>query len=37
MGGNGDHHHMVKNGVEEDFDAILDDEGAVDLLPHACR
>jgi hypothetical protein len=27
---------MVRNGVEEDFDAILDDEGAVDLLPHAC-
>jgi hypothetical protein len=43
--GHGAHHrHRDHNtgrvGVEEDFDAVLDDlkdEGAVDLPPHACR
>lgn len=32
--------HQPRNGIEEDFDAVLDDlkdEGAVDLPPHACR
>jgi regulator of nonsense transcripts 1 len=36
----GGHHHAARNGVEEDFDAVLDDlkdEGAVDLPSHACR
>jgi regulator of nonsense transcripts 1 len=34
------HHPSAKAGVDEDFDAVLDDlkdEGAVDLPPHACR
>jgi regulator of nonsense transcripts 1 len=34
------HLHSTRAGVEEDFDAVLDDlkdEGAVDLPPHACR
>jgi len=44
--GNGHAHHQhsqnhaVRNGIDEDFDAVLDDlkdEGAVDLPPHACR
>jgi regulator of nonsense transcripts 1 len=33
-------HNTGRAGVEEDFDAVLDDlkdEGAVDLPPHACR
>lgn len=42
---NGHHHdthsHAVpRNGLDEDFDAVLDDlkdEGQVDLPPHACR
>jgi hypothetical protein len=32
--------HPMQNGLDEDFDAVLDDlkdEGAVDLPPHACR
>ncbi|KAF9065727.1 hypothetical protein BDP27DRAFT_1157498, partial [Rhodocollybia butyracea] len=35
--GNNNH---TRNGIDEDFDAVLDDlkdEGAVDLSPHACR
>lgn len=39
--GNGHtHSHSIKSGLDEDFDAVLDDlkdEGAVDLPPHACR
>jgi hypothetical protein len=34
------HSHPVRNGTDEDFDAVLDDlkdEGVVDLPPHACR
>lgn len=34
------HSHPMRNGVDEDFDAVLDDlkdEGVVDLPPHACR
>ncbi|KAH7874834.1 ATP dependent helicase [Lentinula edodes] len=38
--GNGHtHSHSIKSGLDEDFDAVLDDlkdEGAVDLPPHAC-
>src|SRR3984957_1308928 len=37
---NGHHQHIIRTGVDEDFDAVLDDlkdEGAVDLPPHACR
>ena len=42
---NGHHHdthsHAVpRNGLDEDFDAVLDDlkdEGQVELPPHACR
>ncbi|KAJ3760813.1 ATP dependent helicase [Lentinula raphanica] len=38
--GNGhSHSHSLKSGLDEDFDAVLDDlkdEGAVDLPPHAC-
>ncbi|KAJ3745042.1 RNA helicase-domain-containing protein [Lentinula detonsa] len=38
--GNGHNHtNYVKIGLDEDFDAVLDDlkdEGAVDLPPHAC-
>ncbi|KAJ3866800.1 ATP dependent helicase [Lentinula novae-zelandiae] len=33
------HSHSIKSGLDEDFDAVLDDlkdEGAVDLPPHAC-
>jgi regulator of nonsense transcripts 1 len=32
--------HPIQNGLDEDFDAVLDDlkdEGVVDLPPHACR
>lgn len=32
--------HSIQNGLDEDFDAVLDDlkdEGAVDLPLHACR
>ena len=42
--GHAHHHHHTqsqpRNGIEEDFDAVLDDlkdEAAVDLPPHACR
>ena len=41
--GNGHTHHQnhsIQNGLDEDFDAVLDDlkdEGAVGLPPHACR
>lgn len=34
------HPHPVRNGLDEDFDAVLDDlkdEGILDLPPHACR
>ena len=36
------HHHnpQARNGLDEDFDAVLDDlkdEGVLDLPPHACR
>lgn len=34
------HAQAVRAGVDEDFDAVLDDlkdEGVVDLPPHACR
>jgi regulator of nonsense transcripts 1 len=34
------HAHSVRSGIDEDFDAVLDDlkdDGAVDLPPHACR
>ncbi|KAF8077631.1 RNA helicase-domain-containing protein [Lyophyllum atratum] len=34
-----DHTHPLRNALDEDFDAVLDDlkdEGAVDLPPHAC-
>lgn len=39
---NGQRHSPTQNraGVDEDFDAVLDDlkdESAVDLPPHACR
>lgn len=37
-GGHG--HATPRNGIDEDFDAVLDDlkdEGQVDLPPHACR
>lgn len=33
-------HTTPRNGIDEDFDAVLDDlkdEGQVDLPPHACR
>jgi regulator of nonsense transcripts 1 len=33
-------HNQVRAGLDEDFDAVLDDlkdEGAMDLPPHACR
>ncbi|KAJ7481087.1 RNA helicase-domain-containing protein [Mycena galericulata] len=33
------HAHSVRSGIDEDFDAVLDDlkdDGAVDLPPHAC-
>lgn len=33
-------HTPSRNGIDEDFDAVLDDlkdEGQVDLPPHACR
>lgn len=33
-------HPQVRNGLDEDFDAVLDDlkdEGVLDLPPHACR
>ena len=33
-------HSSSRNGIDEDFDAVLDDlkdEGQVDLPPHACR
>ncbi|KAH7889473.1 RNA helicase-domain-containing protein [Phlebopus sp. FC_14] len=33
------HHHGSRSGIDDDFDAVLDDlkdEGAVDLPPHAC-
>ena len=36
----GHSHTTPKNGIDEDFDAVLDDlkdEGHVDLPPHACR
>jgi regulator of nonsense transcripts 1 len=41
-GGHSHHHHSqsMRNGIEEDFDAVLDDlkdEGAIDLPLHACR
>ena len=37
-----DHHQhpQARNGLEEDFDTVLDDlkdEGVLDLPPHACR
>lgn len=44
--GNGHTHHhslqnhSIQNGLDEDFDAVLDDlkdDGAVGLPPHACR
>lgn len=44
--GNGHAHHQslqnhsIQNGLDEDFDAVLDDlkdESAMDLPPHACR
>ena len=41
--GHAHNHHsqsQAKNGIDEDFDAVLDDlkdEAAVDLPPHACR
>jgi len=42
--GHSGHRHQLKSpprtGLEEDFDAVLDDlkdEAAVDLPPHACR
>jgi regulator of nonsense transcripts 1 len=34
------HAHGVRNGLDEDFDSVLEDlkdEGQVDLPPHACR
>lgn len=34
------HSHSVRSGIDEDFDAVLDDlkdDGALDLPPHACR
>jgi len=37
---NGHQHNYMRIGMEEDFDAVLDDlkdDGAVDLPPHACR
>lgn len=33
-------HPQARNGLDEDFDAVLDDlkdEGVLDLPPHACR
>ncbi|KAI6036387.1 ATP dependent helicase [Pisolithus microcarpus] len=33
------HHHVSRSGIDDDFDAVLDDlkdEGTVDLPPHAC-
>ena len=33
-------HQQARNGLDEDFDAVLDglkDEGVLDLPPHACR
>jgi regulator of nonsense transcripts 1 len=42
--GHAQHHHHTqaqpRNGIDEDFDAVLDDlkdEAAVDMPPHACR
>lgn len=38
--GHAHHAHSVRSGMDEDFDAVLDDlkdDGAVDLPPHACR
>ena len=37
---NGHSHTSSRSGIDEDFDAVLDDlkdEGQVDLPPHACR
>ncbi|KAJ7766678.1 nonsense transcript regulator [Mycena metata] len=37
--GHAHHAHSVRSGIDEDFDAVLDDlkdDGAVDLPPHAC-
>lgn len=34
------HHHASHSGIDDDFDAVLDDlkdEGTVDLPAHACR
>ncbi len=39
-GHNGHSHTSSRSGIDEDFDAVLDDlkdEGQVDLPPHACR
>jgi regulator of nonsense transcripts 1 len=37
---NGHQHNYLRSGIDEDFDAVLDDlkdDGVVDLPPHACR